>query len=100
MEGKVFVSGYAKLPSGITASELYKIIVVGLVVDRETGLIIDGECSLVTGIAKRFFSDIVVNKNLNNIEEIEQEFIDVYYGSAKKALISAMKTCYERYNQI
>ena len=100
MKNEVFVTGYAKLPQGITASELYTVICVGLVVDRDTGIIKDAECSLVTSLAKRVFKDLVVDHDLRNIEEIELGFTEHYYGSAKKALISAMRTCHEKLNQI
>lgn len=33
-------------------------------------------------------------------DEIQNAFKYKYYGSAKKALISAMKTCHEKYKQI
>jgi hypothetical protein len=100
MKNEVFVTGYAKLPQGITASELYTVICVGILVDKETGIILDAECSLVTSLAKRVFKELVVNKNLNDIESIEAGFVKHYYGSAKKALISAMRTCHEKLNQI
>ena len=100
MKGKVFVTGYAKLPQGITASEMYHVICLGLLVDKKTGIILDAECSLVTSLAKRVFHDLVVNKDLNKINDIEKEFAEVYYGSAKKALISALRTCHEKYIQI
>lgn len=100
MKNKVFISGYAKLPTGITASELYKVIVVGLLIEKDSGRIVDAECSLVTDLAKQMFKEITVNKNINDIESIEKVFVECYYGSAKKAVISALKTCYEKYNQI
>ncbi len=100
MKNKAFITGYAKLPQGITASELYKVICVGLLVDKETSVIEEAECSLVTKLANRVFSELVVGKTLLDIEEIEEAFANCYYGSAKKALISALKTCYEKYNQI
>lgn len=100
LKNEVFVTGYAKLPQGITASELYTVICVGLLVDKETGIILDAECSLVTSLARRIFKELVVNHNLKDIEEIEAGFIKHYYGSAKKALVSAMRTCHEKFNQI
>ncbi|MCH4890713.1 DUF3870 domain-containing protein [Acidaminobacter sp. JC074] len=100
MKGKVFVTGYAKLPQGITASEMYHVICLGLLVDKKTGIVLDAECSLVTSLAKRVFHDLVVNKDLKKINDIEKEFSEVYYGSAKKALISALRTCHEKYIQI
>lgn len=100
MKNEVFVTGYAKLPQGITASELYTVICVGLLVDRKTGIINDAECSLVTNLAKRVFHELVITKNLLDIDIIEADIVDCYYGSAKKALISAMRTCNEKFNQI
>jgi hypothetical protein len=100
MKKEIFVTGYAKLPQGITASELYTVICVGILVDKESGIISDAECSLVTSLAKRVFKGLVVGKDLRNIEDIEQGFVELYFGSAKKALISAMRTCHEKFNQI
>jgi hypothetical protein len=100
LKNQVFVTGYAKLPQGITASELYHVICIGLLVERDTGIIVDAECSLVTNLARRVFKELVLNKNLRKINDIEKEFSEVYYGSAKKALISALKTCHEKYIQI
>lgn len=97
---EIFVTGYAKLPQGITAAELYSIIAVGMVVDRESGHIYDVDCTLATSVGKKFVQDLVVGQNLNNIEGIETLFIENYYGSARKALISAVRTCNEKYKQI
>jgi len=97
---EIFVTGYAKLPKGITATELYSVVAVGLIVNKETGVIIDADCSLVTRVAKNFFNKLVVGKNIKDYDTIYEDFKQHYYGSAKKALISAMKTCHEKYKQI
>lgn len=101
MERKeIFVTGYAKLPQGITAAELYSIIAVGMMVDRDTGLIADVDCTLATEMGKNFVKNLVIGKNLNEVDAIDAEFNLNYYGSAKKALISAIRTCNEKYRQI
>jgi len=97
---QIFLTGYAKLPQGITATELYSVICIGMLVDLQSGTIIDAECSLITNLAKKVFHDLVIGKDLKDIEAIEAEFVQFYYGSAKKALISAMRTCSEKYLQI
>lgn len=96
----IFVTGYAKLPKGITATELYHVIAVGLKVDRNTGVIVEADCSLVTEVARNFFRELVIGKSLNSYDDIHLLFKRKYYGSAKKALISALKTCSEKYKQI
>ncbi|SKC91098.1 DUF3870 domain-containing protein [Maledivibacter halophilus] len=97
---EIFITGYAKLPKGITATELYKVIAVGLIVNRKTGIIVDADCSLVTRVAKEFFREIVLGKDLNDYQEIQATLKEMYFGSAKKALISALKTCNEKFKQI
>lgn len=97
---EIFITGYAKLPQGITATELYRVIAVGLIIDKNSGTILDVDCSLVTRVAREFIRKLVVGKNIMNIEDIQDAFKNKYFGSAKKALISAIKTCHEKYKQI
>lgn len=97
---KILITGYAKLPQGITATELYSIVGVSLLVERNSGIILDVDCTLVTQVARSFVKDIVIGKNLNDLEPIEYLFEKNYLGSAKKALISAIRTCNEKYLQL
>jgi len=99
-ENKMFISGYAKLPQGITANKLYDVIAIGLLVDKETGKILDADCSLVTRVAQSFVRELLIGESLNNFEKIEDKLKRQYFGSAKKALISACKICNEKYIQI
>lgn len=96
-KNEIFISGYAKLPQGITAAELYTVIAVGLVIDRDTGEIFEVDCTLSTDVAKNFVKKLVIGKNLNDIEAIENAFNERYHGSAKKALLSALRIANERY---
>jgi len=96
----IFVTGYAKLPQGITAKELYSVIAVGVVVDRESGMILNADCTLATELAKSFVKNILVGTSINDIELIETRFKSLYFGSARKSILSALKTCHEKYKQI
>lgn len=96
-EKEIFVSGYAKPPENTTAAQLYKIIAVGLRVERETGIILEADCSMITDVSKSFIQKVLVGKNLMEIEKIEEVFRDNYFGSAKKALITSLKNCHLRY---
>lgn len=100
MPNKIFISGYAKLPKGITATELYSVIAVGLLINKHSGEILDAEASLVTDVARSFFKNKLIGENINNIDGIEKIFRECYYGSARKAIISALRTCYEKYKQV
>ena len=70
---EILITGYAKLPQGITAQELYSVIAVGLVVEKNSGVIIDSDCSLATQLAKNFVKKILVGSSLNDIDNIEKK---------------------------
>lgn len=94
----VFFSGYAKLPSGITATEMYRVIGVVVVVDMTTETIIEADCALATETARNFIIKIIAGHSLVNGIEPLLKIIDTrYQGSAKKAIITALKIIYDKY---
>ena len=97
---EILLTGYAKLPSGITAKELYEVVALALVVDYNTGMILKVDSTLATNVAKNFVKKLIINKNINDVREIEVGFEKYYYGSAKNALVSALKSCKYQYDQI
>ncbi len=97
-DNSIFITGYAKLPHGITASSLYSVIAVGVILDSETGIVEDVDCSLVTSTAKRFVREVVMGKNILDYDSIATVFNERYHGSARKALLSAFKIISEKYS--
>ncbi len=96
-DNSIFITGYAKLPHGITASSLYSVIVVGVVLDSKTGIVEDVDCSLVTSTAKKLIKDLVVGRNILDYDGIVELLTERYHGSARKALMSAFKIINEKY---
>lgn len=95
---KVLFSGYAKLPTGITASEMYKVIGIIVVVDMQTGIIEEADCTLATALARKHLCSHIVGYNINNGPDPLQELLDVtYQGSAKKAVATAIRIIYDKY---
>lgn len=97
---QILVTGYAKHSQGLQGSEMYDTIALGLVIDCDTGEIMDVDCSLVTQIARDFVKQLVVHKNINDVEAIEEGFNTRYYGAARKALILAIRVCSEKFRRI
>ena len=95
---KVLFSGYAKLPTGITASEMYKVIGIIVVVDMKTGFIENADCTLATKTARDHVCRHIVGYNLSNgLEGLQEILEDVYQGSAKKAVTTAIRIIYDKY---
>lgn len=96
----IFVSGYSKLPEGTIAYEIYGGLIVALVVDKKTGVIIRAECSLATELAVEFIENLLVGVSLNAMEDITAKLNSSYYGAAKKAILSALNICAEKFIMI
>lgn len=88
----IFVTSYAKLPTAITAEKLYQVIAIGLEVEPLTGEIVDGDCTLATELGRDFFKRVVIGHNIETgSEELMKEFETRYQGSARKAILTALK---------
>ena len=94
----VLFSGYAKLPTGITASEIYKLIGIIVLVDINTGIVMEADCTLATELARRHVSKSIVGYDLNHgCEPLQQTLDQVYHGSAKKAVTTVIRIIYDKY---
>ena len=94
----LFFTGYAKLPAGITATEMFRVVGIGLEVEARTGEIIAADCTLVTEVGRRFFANLVEGRRLDEdfailVNEVERR----YYGNAQKAIITALKIAREKF---
>lgn len=80
---KVLFSGYAKLPVGITAAEMYKVIGVIVVVDMKSGVIVKADCTLATELARQYIAQCLEGYNLSNGPDDLQLILDrQYQGSS------------------
>ena len=95
---QVLFSGYARLPSGTVASEMFGVMALVILVNIKTGEIIEAECTLSTRMAERLVAKILVGRNLKSgPQEIIELINHVYQGTAKKAIITALRNVYDKY---
>lgn len=84
----VIFSAYAKLPAGITAYEVHKVIGVVVEIDMHTGRILQAECTLATKLASDFIAKMLVGYNMNDgLDELNAMIEKHYQASAKKAVL-------------
>jgi len=90
--------GYSRLPSEMTAAEVYGTLGVGLEIDPQTGEVVDAAITLVTEMAWRFFAATMIGQNLNQgIDQAVADIEQTYFGTGKKAIIHATREAYARY---
>ncbi|NPV27503.1 MAG: DUF3870 domain-containing protein [Firmicutes bacterium] len=94
----LFFTGYAKLPSTITAYNLYKVVAVGMEIDPATSVILDADCTLATDLGRNFVATLLRGHNLaTDVDLIVQKLERRYHGSARKALITAVRIIADHY---
>ncbi len=98
MRRTMFFGGYAKLPTGITAEELYKVVGVGLEIDPANGEVVDADCTLATSTAKKVFRQLITGRRIDaDMGAIVGDLRAYYHGAAQKALITALRAIREKY---
>ncbi len=94
----ILISGYAKLPANTTAEAVYNMLAVVICFDKRSGIIQQAEVTVVTDLARTFVSDLMVGYNLNDGPEgLIEMFENQYYGHAKRAMETAIRTVFVKY---
>lgn len=73
---------------------------IAFVVERETGKILEAECSSTINLTSAFIQSIFAGKSMLDVEGQLKEIETRYYGSSQKAIMVAYKNAYIKYTQI
>jgi len=97
----IYVLGTAKIGKSDPISAMYEIFFVGMILNRNTGDIVDATCNMVRDVTTDFIRSILIGYNLvDEIDEIESEIKDRFYGMAQKAVIASVKDGRNKYLMI
>lgn len=97
----VLFSGYARMPSNTTAQRIYEEMALVALIDMDTGVVHNVECTMVTGLAKEFVSNLIIGYDMKQgIEPLVARMERQYQGHLKKALISAIKMVGTQYAEM
>ncbi len=97
----ILISAYAKLPANITVEEVYKTMVVAVVIDTDTDSIIKAEASLVTDVSKNFIASLLIGYKMEQgPNRLLEQFDETYYGHSKKAIETAIKMIFNKYEEV
>ena len=78
----------------MTHGEFY----ISLVVERDSGWILDVECNTILSVTSDFVASMFVGKNLKtDLQVLEAEIRSRYFALTQKPLIACMKDAYHRY---
>jgi Domain of unknown function (DUF3870) len=97
----IVVAGYSKFPRNTSAEQIRSVLAIVVRVDRTTHVIKAVSTTLVTDVADKYISDLLLGANL--VEEGE-DFLHLvetaYFGHAQRGIISAFRDLLKRYGTV
>ena len=100
MENKntILVVGQAKPSKEDAIYNLHGEFYISLIVERDTGKILELDCNTILGVTKQFVASMFVGKSLRtDVPLIEKEIRERYFALTQKPLIACMKDACNRY---
>jgi len=96
--GTILLTGVAKISKDDPISSSYEVFFVSLVVDKETGVIVDCTCNTARDMTKEFIRSLLIQRNLETgIEDIVGEVQSRFFGLVQKSLLVALKDAHNRF---
>lgn len=97
-QNTILVVGQAKPSREDAIYNLHGEFYVSLVVERESGKILDAECNTILCVTKNFVASMFIGKSIKtDMELLEREIRDRYFALTQKPLIACVKDAHNRY---
>ncbi|WP_261130475.1 DUF3870 domain-containing protein [Bacillus sp. Marseille-Q3570] len=96
----IYIIGDAKTSSNNPITQKFNAFFIGLVIDRESGLIVDADCSATISLTEKFVKSLFIGQSIRDTENVTTEIETRYFGSSQKALVVAFKNASIKYQQI
>ncbi|HWR60405.1 MAG TPA: DUF3870 domain-containing protein [Clostridia bacterium] len=94
----IYITGTAKISGNDPISDIFETFFIGIILDRDTGRIVDVTCNMVRDVTSDFIKSLMLGYDLVRDEEsIIDEIRDRFHGIAQKAVIAAFKDARNRY---
>jgi hypothetical protein len=95
---KHLFSGHAQLPNGTDLYESYKYLSVVMVIDIDTGTILESQIPPFCSLSSNFVSEIFNGRCIDtDLEDIFKQIEQTVHTATRRALITAVQTLHNRY---
>lgn len=94
----IICTGYARLPDGMAAKNLYGVMGIGFEIDTRNNQIVNVSSTFITSMCSAFLQSIFCGHDMEiGIDEPIREFENRYFALGKKAVVVAIKDAYNQY---
>jgi hypothetical protein len=93
----IFVTGIAKISKDDPIASSFNVFFVSLVVEKDTGIVVDATCNTARDMTKEFIRSLLVGGNLlTGVEDMANQIRTRFFGLVQKTLIVALKDAHNR----
>ncbi len=97
----IYITGTAKIGKTDPIASQYELFFVGLIIDRNTHIIVDFTCNMVRDVTCDFIKSIVVGCDIMNNEALIISAIkERFHGLAQKTVCASIKDGRNKYLNI
>lgn len=96
----IYLTGEAKSPSNNPITSQWGLFFIGLVVDNETHVILDADCTTTLDLTRRFVRDLVVGQSLLEEDALVESISARYHGSSQRALAASVRSAATKYRDL
>lgn len=100
-ENTILVVGQAKPSREDAIYNLHGEFYISLVLEKETGKILDMDCNTILDVTKNFVISMLIGKSIkDDVAALEKEIRERYFALTQKPLIACIKDAHNRYMMV
>ena len=97
----ILVVGQAQPSKDDAIYNLHGEFYISLVLDRESGRILDMDCNTILEVTKNFVASMLIGKSIrDDVKALELEIKERYFALTQKPLIACIKDAHNRYMMV
>ena len=100
MPSTIYLTGEAKSPTNNPITSQWGLFFIGLVVDTETHVILDADCTAMLTLTVEFVRELLVGRPLLEEDALVESITERYHGSSQRALAAAVRSAAAKYRDL
>lgn len=96
----IYLTGEAKSPSNNPITTQWGLFFVALVIDNETHVILDVDCSTMLDLTRSFVRDLLVDRSILEEDTLVETITARYHGSSQRALAASVRSAAAKYRDL
>ena len=100
MARTIYLTGEAKSPTNNPITSQWGLFFIGLVVDTETHVILDADCTAMLTLTVEFVRELLVGRPLLEEDALVESITERYHGSSQRALAAAVRSAAAKYRDL